>query len=196
MAIVTPAVFADPVNPAVLAGPSIIWTAAVLALAGVVALAASIVDMRTREIPDRLTVGALIAMGGLLGLAWLFGMVTGTPDPRIPLRAALLGAVIAAAYLGLALLPGRGLGGGDVKLIPTLAASLGWLGVDATVLGTLIAPFVLATLGILAGAVIAACRTWPIRLHLSGHLRVAFAPWCAAGWAVAVLVSAMAAGYG
>ena len=66
----------------------------------------------------------------------------------------------------------------------------------ATVLGTLIAPFVLATLGILAGAVIAACRTWPIRLHLSGHLRVAFAPWCAAGWAVAVLVSAMAAGYG
>lgn len=180
------------VSAAVVEDPSTIWTAAVLLLAAIVAGAASIVDVRTREIPDGLTVGGLAAMGGLLALAWLAGTITGTPDPGMPVRAVAIGAIIGATYLGLALLPGRGLGGGDVKLIPTLAASLGWLGVEAAVLGTLIAPFLLATLGILAGALLAGCRSGSVRAHLSRHQRVAFAPWLAAGWAAAVVVTVAA----
>jgi leader peptidase (prepilin peptidase) / N-methyltransferase len=62
--------------------------------------------------------------------AWLVGLLVvatvATGEPRW--RGALVGAaVMGFAYVLLALLPGGGVGGGDVRLAPVIGALLGWL---------------------------------------------------------------------
>ncbi len=87
----------------------------------------AVVDVRCRRLPDRLVAAlalvtvvplTLVAPGGL---------------PRAVAAAGLSG----VAYLSIALLPGRGLGFGDVKLATVLGFLLGFAGWPAVLTGLL-----------------------------------------------------------
>jgi len=171
--------------------PQPVWDLSVVFLAGGCATAACVTDLRSREIPHAITVGGGAAMLVLLGSALTAGLLTGAPPPAAPLRAGVLGLAIGAAYLALALLPGEGLGGGDVKLAPILGAGLGWFGTVSAVLGVLFYPFLLAAAGLAVMGVRRRLRRSsseaPVALR---HLRIPFAPWLLAGWLLALLTHA------
>jgi leader peptidase (prepilin peptidase)/N-methyltransferase len=104
----------------------------VLLLAVVLGVLLVEVDLRCLRLPDPL-VGALAVLVAVpltaLGLA----------EPGRLGRALLAAALVGLAYLVVALLPGRGLGLGDVKLAAVLGFLLGYLGWPAVVLGVLAA---------------------------------------------------------
>jgi leader peptidase (prepilin peptidase) / N-methyltransferase len=100
----------------------------VLLLAAVPGLLLAVIDLRCLRLPDRL-VGAL-AITSVPPLAIL------RPERLGP--ALLGGAVVLTAYLVIALLPGRGLGLGDVKLAAVLATILGFAGWPAVILGLVV----------------------------------------------------------
>ncbi|MGL5866025.1 MAG: prepilin peptidase [Dermatophilaceae bacterium] len=80
------------------------------------------IDLDVHRLPVGLVVPAGVATAGLLALASL-----ATADRRW--LAALIGAAVFwVVYVVLALLPGGGVGGGDVRLAPLIGALLGWLG--------------------------------------------------------------------
>ena len=107
-----------------------IATAVAYGLFAVGVLAAALVDVTERRIPNRITY-PLIAIG-VLGLPWLTQPVTGWA-----LLAPLLGAA-ASAVIGLlnALLADQGLG--DVKLAAVMGAWMAHLGVLAWITGVLV----------------------------------------------------------
>jgi leader peptidase (prepilin peptidase) / N-methyltransferase len=83
----------------------------------------------------RLPVGLVVPTGW-----WLVGLLAvasvATADRRW--LGALIGAgVMGAVYLLLAVLPGGGVGGGDVRLAPVIGGLLGWLGAGALLVGLL-----------------------------------------------------------
>ncbi|SDT73864.1 leader peptidase (prepilin peptidase) / N-methyltransferase [Actinoplanes derwentensis] len=94
-------------------------------LAAVPGLLLAMIDLGCLRLPDRL-VGALALIGGI-PLALLL------PGRIVPALAA--GLLVGATYLVIALLPGRGLGLGDVKLGATLAFLLGFAGWPAVAVG-------------------------------------------------------------
>ncbi|GAA1589567.1 A24 family peptidase [Actinoplanes couchii] len=94
-------------------------------LAAVPGLLLVMIDLRCLRLPDRI-VGALTLIGGI-PLALLL------PGRIVPALAA--GLLVGAGYLVIALLPGRGLGLGDVKLGATLAFLLGFAGWPAVAVG-------------------------------------------------------------
>ncbi|MEU4692003.1 prepilin peptidase [Actinoplanes sp. NPDC023714] len=96
-----------------------------LALAAVVGVRLAVIDLRCLRLPDPL-VGLLALVAGL-PLAVL--RPSGLPV------AVAAGALTGAAYLLLALLPGEGLGLGDVKLGAVLAFVLGFDGWPAVAVG-------------------------------------------------------------
>lgn len=83
----------------------------------------------------RLPVGLVVPTGWwLVGLLAVASVATG--DRRW--LGALIGAgVMGAVYLLLAVLPGGGVGGGDVRLAPVIGGLLGWLGAGALLVGLL-----------------------------------------------------------
>ncbi len=111
---------------AVTLGPSPLLPAYLLA--AVPGLLLALVDLRCLRLPDRL-VGALAIVAGV---------------PSAVLRPERLGTALAAgglvltAYLAIALLPGRGLGLGDVKLAAALALILGFAGWPAVIAGLVV----------------------------------------------------------
>jgi leader peptidase (prepilin peptidase)/N-methyltransferase len=96
-------------------------------LATVPALLLAVIDLRCLRLPDRL-VGALAVVGVV---------------PSAVLRPSMIGPALVAggavltAYGIIALLPGNGLGLGDVKLAGVLALILGFAGWPAVVVGVL-----------------------------------------------------------
>ncbi|HZN17376.1 MAG TPA: prepilin peptidase [Micromonosporaceae bacterium] len=91
------------------------------------------IDLACLRLPDRLVGTAAAASLAGLGTAALAGAGLGT------LGRALAGAgALGGAYLVLALLPGGGLGFGDVKLAAVLGLLLGWLGWGAVLLGAVL----------------------------------------------------------
>jgi leader peptidase (prepilin peptidase) / N-methyltransferase len=98
----------------------------VLLPATVLGVLLAVVDMSCRRLPDRLVAMLALALTPLSVLAW----------DLVP-RALLAAAVTGTAYLVIALLPGRGLGLGDVKLATVLGFVLGFAGWPAVVLGLL-----------------------------------------------------------
>ncbi|WP_305788433.1 prepilin peptidase [Symbioplanes lichenis] len=100
----------------------------VLLPATVLGVLLAVVDVRCRRLPDRLV--ALLAL-----LTSPLAALAPGDVPRALLAAALTG----TAYLMIALLPGRGLGLGDVKLATVLGFVLGFAGWPAVAVG-LIAP--------------------------------------------------------
>jgi leader peptidase (prepilin peptidase)/N-methyltransferase len=99
------------------AGPSPLLP--VLLLVVVLGLALAVVDLHSRRLPDPL-VGALAAV-----VAVPVALPGGRPGAG---RAVLAAALLGLGYLIVALLPGDGLGFGDVKLAAVLGFLLGWFG--------------------------------------------------------------------
>jgi leader peptidase (prepilin peptidase)/N-methyltransferase len=91
------------------------------------------IDARCRRLPD--PVVGLLAVSAGLPLT-VGAMAAG--EPARAGRAVLAAALVGAAYLVVALLPGGGLGLGDVKLAAVLAFVLGFLGWPAVAVGTVL----------------------------------------------------------
>lgn len=87
------------------------------------------IDLDVHRLPVGLVVPTTAWIGVLLVIASL-----ATGDARW--RTALVGIVVMGGfYLLLSLLPGGGVGGGDVRLAPLIGAVLGWLGPGPLVFG-------------------------------------------------------------
>ena len=101
------------------------------------------VDLDVHRLPVGLVVPGGAAVTGLL-------LVASVSEGGRRWLSALVGAlVMGAVYLLLALLPGAGVGGGDVRLAPVLGALLGWLGVGHLAVG-IAAGFVIGGIGAVA----------------------------------------------
>lgn len=128
----------------VLVGVSLGWDwslPAYLYLAGVsVALAA--IDVRTKRLPNALTLPSYPLFAGLLLPAAAAG------DWGSYARAILGGVALFLAYLLLAVLNPAGMGLGDVKLAGVLGMALAWLGWDIWLLGSVLAFVLAAVVGV------------------------------------------------
>lgn len=99
-----------------------------LVAAAVVAAIAAVADWKTGEIPNWLTLGALLVAPVAYGAV---AAVHHTPDVGMQVVWSLLGAIICAIVPGL-LYRQDAIGGGDVKLLVALGAILQWrLGLEA-----------------------------------------------------------------
>jgi leader peptidase (prepilin peptidase)/N-methyltransferase len=105
---------------------------AALLPAAALGLLLAVIDLRCLRLPDPLV--AALAAGTVLPLS-LGALLAGEPG-RIG-RALLAAGLSGAAYLILALLPGGGLGLGDVKLAAVLGFTLGFAGWPAVAVGLL-----------------------------------------------------------
>ena len=104
------------------------------------ALLAALFDLRSREIPDWISVCLVAAAvaataAGISGLSW-WGLALGLA----------VGLVVSFVFFALG-----GLGGGDVKLIAAIGACLGWLGLLQVLFWTALAGAALALLAAARG---------------------------------------------
>jgi leader peptidase (prepilin peptidase)/N-methyltransferase len=104
----------------------------VLLPAALLGILLAVIDLRCLRLPDPLV--ALLAAATVLPLS-VAAVLTGEPD-RLG-RAALAALLSGVLYLIIALLPGAGLGLGDVKLATVLGFTLGFLGWPALLVGLL-----------------------------------------------------------
>jgi leader peptidase (prepilin peptidase)/N-methyltransferase len=150
------------------AAPAFIFQAAL-------GLSLGVIDLRTRRLPDALTLPAY----GVTALL-LVAAAACTGQWRSLARAVICALVVYAIYFACSWwTEGRGVGFGDVKLAGLLAATLGWSGSDAVLLGLLCA-HVLAALTIVLLIVLR--QPWRGR-------SVAFGPYLVAGWFIGVVIS-------
>lgn len=99
-------------------------------------VAASVVDLRVRRLPNLLT---------LPGGAAIVGFALGTGEARGAVAGALM---LAGSYLMLHLVAPTGMGAGDVKLAIGLGAATGMAGASAWLLGAALAPVLTAAVGV------------------------------------------------
>lgn len=97
-------------------------------LATIPGLLLALVDLRCLRLPDPL----------VAGFATLTVLPLAASQPQRIGPALVAGGVVLTAYLGMALLPGRGLGLGDVKLAGVIATVLGFAGWEAVLVGLLV----------------------------------------------------------
>ena len=119
----------------------------------------------------RLPVGLVVPTGAVVLLLLALATVA-SGEPRW--RGAAVGFIVmGGTYLLLALLPGGGVGGGDVRLAPLIGALLGWLGVGHLVVGL--------AAGFLVGGVAAAALLVGRRAGLKSS--IAYGPaMCLGAW--------------
>ncbi len=117
------------------------WSAALLPALVLVwwMVAASVVDLRVRRLPNLLT---------LPGSAAIVGFALGTGEARGAVAGALM---LAGSYLMLHLVAPTGMGAGDVKLAIGLGAATGMAGASAWLLGAALAPVLTAAVGVSRG---------------------------------------------
>ena len=111
------------------------------------------IDLDVHRLPVGLVIPGGAAIAGLLGVAALDNLVSGRG------AAAIVGAGVGALVMGtvyvlLGILPGGGVGGGDIRLAPVIGALLGFLGTAELIVGLLggflvggVAAFALLVLG-------------------------------------------------
>jgi leader peptidase (prepilin peptidase)/N-methyltransferase len=130
------------------------------------------VDLQRHRLPDRLNA---LALGSGLLLLGAAALVTGRPGE---LLGSLWGALLVTGiYAVMLVLPGGGMGRGDVKLAPAIGWHLGWLGLGVAVVGV-VAGFLVG--GVVAVLLLAAGRA-------SAKTRIAYGPAILAGTWLAVL---------
>lgn len=124
----------------------------------------------------RLPVGLVVPTGWwLVALVAVASVATG--DRRW--LGALVGAgVMGAVYLLLAVLPGGGVGGGDVRLAPVIGGLLGWLGAGHLFVG-LLAGFLVGGLGAVA---LLALRRVGLRSSIAYGPAMCLGAWLAIGF--------------
>ena len=93
----------------------------------------AVIDLSCLRLPDGLVIPAFWVLAGVLTIV---ALATGGWGHL--LRAGLGAATLGGLFLLLALMPGGGLGYGDVKLAALLGLALGWLGWPAVLLGGLL----------------------------------------------------------
>jgi leader peptidase (prepilin peptidase)/N-methyltransferase len=142
--------FGAPVDPqavlgiatGVLAGLLVAEGAGVAVLLAPVAVVASAIDVRWHRLPDRLTGGATVAVGGTL-------LVTAavTEEAGLVLRALAGAALLAGLLFAIHVVSPRGMGFGDVKLGVPLGLAVGAAGLGDVVVAVAVA----AAIGAVAG---------------------------------------------
>lgn len=122
------------------------------------------IDIREQRLPDRPVLGLLFAVTALLTLAALLAH----DIARLGVSLAC-GAGYFLAFASLAILHPGALGGGDVKLSPTIGVATGWMHVDAALI---ITPLALAAATLCTLAWRAASRAHPRRFAFGPPLIV------------------------
>ena len=148
------------------------WAVPAYLAFGFACVVLAVIDAATRLLPNRITYPSFPIVAVLLALA-----SAGEGDPGRLGRAALAALAVGGLFLLLTLAYPEGMGLGDVKLAPTLALALGWLGWPWVVMGV-VAAFLLGGLAGLVAIVV---------LRMGRKARVPFGPWLAAGAVLAVL---------
>jgi len=147
---------------------------AALAFLGTLGVALAAIDIAVQRLPDRLTLPAFPVLIALLAAAAVAGH-----DGGALVRALLGGAVMAAAYLLLALARPGQLGGGDIKLAGLAGLTLGWLGWPTLIIGT--------GLGFLLSAVVSLALLAGRRITLRSS--ISFGPFLLGGALLAILAT-------
>jgi leader peptidase (prepilin peptidase)/N-methyltransferase len=139
---------------------------------GALGVSLAAIDIAVQRLPDALTLPAYPVLAILLAVAAL-------ADHRVDalVRALAGGAVLAAAYLVLALLRPGQLGGGDIKLAGLAGLALGWLGWPVLVTG--------AALGFVLSAVVSLGLLAARRITLRSQ--ICFGPFLLGGALLAML---------
>jgi leader peptidase (prepilin peptidase)/N-methyltransferase len=129
----------------------------------------------------RLPVGLVVPSGGaLLVLLAVASLASGGSRW---LGAVVGAAVMGAVYLLLGLLPGGGVGGGDIRLAPVIGALLGWLSLGHLVVGM--------AAGFLVGGVTAVVLLLGRRVGLKSS--IAYGPaMCLGAWVAVAATSRIA----
>ncbi len=129
----------------------------------------------------RLPVGLVVPTGW-----WLVGLLVvasvATWDRRW-LGALVGAAVMGSVYLLLAVLPGGGVGGGDVRLAPVIGGLLGWLGAGQLFVG-LLGGFLVGGLGAVA---LLALRRVGLRSSIAYGPAMCLGAWLAIGFTSRIL---------
>jgi leader peptidase (prepilin peptidase) / N-methyltransferase len=147
------------------------WVIALLAPFCGLLLAISVIDIRTKKIPNRLVYPALLSSAGLLVVASLWGA-----DVDL-VRSAGGFLALGGGFLLIALIVPKGMGMGDVKLAALIGLVLGSQG--------------LALVGVAAGAGILIGGVGAVTAMVAGASRkqaIPFGPFLAAGALVAVFL--------
>lgn len=112
-------------------------------------LVATFIDLATYEIPDRISLGGVVAG---LALSWAFPSLQGEPSRVASLLQSLAGvlagggAIYIMGFVGWFIFRKEAMGFGDVKLMAAIGAFLGW---KLVLLAFFIAPFFGSILGII-----------------------------------------------
>jgi len=129
-------------------GVGLAWGSPLIALvvwAGWLGVALGAVDVIHHRLPDALTLPAIPITMLVVGFTeWL------RPESGSTVTALVVAAVLSGLFLLLAVVAPRGMGHGDVKLVPSLALMTGYVSVAVAVLGVLVA-FVLGAVLAVAG---------------------------------------------
>ena len=129
----------------------------------------------------RLPVGLVVPTGW-----WLVALLAVASVATLDRRwlGALVGAVVmGAVYLLLAVLPGGGVGGGDVRLAPVIGGLLGWLGAGPLLVG-LLAGFLV---GGVAAVALLALRRVGLRTSIAYGPAMCLGAWIAIGFTSRIL---------
>lgn len=140
-----------------------------LCYAAAVGIALALIDLAVHRLPDALTVPAPYILA--VGLAFTAALGGGAENL---VRAVLGGAVCYLFFFALALIYPSGMGGGDVKLAPSLGLLLGWAAWPAVVIG-IFGSFVLAGIFVVLLA---------LRGRAGRKTQVPFGPWLILGCVV------------
>ena len=145
----------------------------------VVGVVLTVIDLREHRLPNALTLPMLAVVPLGLGVADLLGSTADAPWSGW--AGAGVGAVLWLGVLGLIWLlsRGRGMGLGDVKLAPSLGATLGWLGLQTALVGLVLA-FVLG--GVVSVLLLLARR-------VDRRSAIPFGPFLLAGALAAVMLA-------
>ena len=135
------------------------------------------IDLDVHRLPVGLVVPTAWWLVALLAVASV-----ATADRRW--LGALVGAlVMGAVYLLLGVLPGGGVGGGDVRLAPVIGGLLGWLGAGQLVVGLLTGFLV----GGLAGVALLVLRRAGLRTHIAYGPAMCVGAWVAIAFTSRIL---------
>jgi leader peptidase (prepilin peptidase) / N-methyltransferase len=150
------------------------WELAALAWLALLGIPLAVIDVRSRRLPDRLTLPAFAGVIVLLGAGAVADHQLGHLGQAIGGAAALAG-----FYLALMVIRPGGMGLGDVKLAASVGAVLTWVSWQALLAGTFVAFVAFAACGLALIAMRRATR----------KSELPFGPFMIAGALLAVLLS-------